>query len=247
MLREIEVRVERPMRGDTGVFQLPDPAERDDVALVVHTSGTTGAPEAGRDHLRQHPRERARARAGAWGSATTSAGCARCRSSHVGGLMVVLRSALMATTAVLAPPPFDAEAVARTLRDGGITIASLVPDAAAAAARRGRDARARRCAACCSAAARCRPRCSSAPAPPASRSARATGSRRRARRSPSPSRATSRRPGAPLPGVGVAIAARRRDPRLRRDGQHAGQPAHRRPRPARRAGPPRSSPAARAT
>ena len=36
----------------------------------------------------------------------------------------------MATTAVLAPPPFDAEAVARQLRDDGITIVSLVPDAA---------------------------------------------------------------------------------------------------------------------
>ena len=47
--------------------------------------------------------------------------------SHVGGLMVVLRSALMATTAVLAPPPFDVHAVARQLREDGITIASLVP------------------------------------------------------------------------------------------------------------------------
>src|SRR5918996_1082933 len=47
--------------------------------------------------------------------------------AHVGGLMVVLRSALMATTAVLAPPPFDERAIASRLRDGDITIASLVP------------------------------------------------------------------------------------------------------------------------
>src|SRR5215208_8179900 len=45
VLREIEVRVERPMRGETGVFQLPDPPEREDVALVMHTSGTTGRPQ----------------------------------------------------------------------------------------------------------------------------------------------------------------------------------------------------------
>ena len=47
--------------------------------------------------------------------------------AHVGGLMVVLRSTLMATTAVLSPPPFDERATAAQLRDGGITIASLVP------------------------------------------------------------------------------------------------------------------------
>jgi O-succinylbenzoic acid--CoA ligase len=47
--------------------------------------------------------------------------------AHVGGLMVVLRSAIMATTAVLAPPPFDERAIAEQLRDGGITTASLVP------------------------------------------------------------------------------------------------------------------------
>ena len=64
VLREIEVRVERPMRGDTGVFQLPDPPERELVALVMHTSGTTGCAEAGRDHLRQHPHQRARTRPG---------------------------------------------------------------------------------------------------------------------------------------------------------------------------------------
>src|SRR5215218_9766167 len=45
ILREIEVRVERPMRGDTGVFELPGPPEREEVALVMHTSGTTGRPK----------------------------------------------------------------------------------------------------------------------------------------------------------------------------------------------------------
>src|SRR5215203_5255948 len=45
VLREVEIRVERPMTGESGVFQLPDPAEREEVALVVHTSGTTGSPK----------------------------------------------------------------------------------------------------------------------------------------------------------------------------------------------------------
>ena len=62
--------------------------------------------------------------------------------SHVGGLMVFLRSTIMATTAILAPPPFDAEAVARSLRDDEDHDRLARADAAAAAARRRRDARA---------------------------------------------------------------------------------------------------------
>src|SRR5918992_583756 len=126
VLREIEVRVERPMRGETGVFELPDPPERDHVALVMHTSGTTGMPKPVAltfGNIRSNARGLAQAmRLGGderWLSPLPLA--------HVGGLMVVLRSALMATTAVLAPPPFDERAVGALLRDGGITIASLVP------------------------------------------------------------------------------------------------------------------------
>ena len=91
--------------------------------------------------------------------------------SHVGGLMVVLRSALMATTAVLGPP-FERVGGAARRR---ITIASLVPTQLQRLLDAGADARAGRCAGSCSAAGRCRARCSPAPAPPASRSARATG------------------------------------------------------------------------
>jgi o-succinylbenzoate---CoA ligase len=47
--------------------------------------------------------------------------------SHVGGLMVLVRSAAAAGTVVLEPPPFDAERVARLLREGEITLVSLVP------------------------------------------------------------------------------------------------------------------------
>ena len=126
IMREIEVRVERPMRGDTGVFELPAPPERDDVALVVHTSGTTGRPKPVALTF-GNIRANARGLAQAMRLTDDERWLSPLPLSHVGGLMVPLRSTLMATTAVLAPPPFDEHASAAQLRDGGITIASLVP------------------------------------------------------------------------------------------------------------------------
>lgn len=125
-LRDIEVRVERPMRGETGVFELPGPPARDDVALVMHTSGTTGTA---RPIALTYGNIRANARglAQAMRLGDDERWLAPLPLAHVGGLMVVLRSAIMATTAVLAPPPFDAQATAAQLQAGGITIASLVP------------------------------------------------------------------------------------------------------------------------
>src|SRR5215207_7479448 len=126
VLREVEVRVERPMRGDTGVFQLPEPPERDELALVMHTSGTTGAAKPVGLTF-GNVRANARGLAQAMRLTDDERWLSPLPLAHVGGLMVVLRSALMATTAVLAPPPFDERAIAAQLRDGGITIASLVP------------------------------------------------------------------------------------------------------------------------
>src|SRR5919108_3425204 len=126
ILREIEVRVERPMRGETGVFQIPDPPKREDVALVMLTSGTTGTAKPVALTF-GNVRANARGLAQAMRLGDDERWLAPLPLSHVGGLMVVLRSALMATTAVLAPPPFDERAVASQLREGDITIASLVP------------------------------------------------------------------------------------------------------------------------
>jgi O-succinylbenzoic acid--CoA ligase len=101
------------------------PAEVD-VALVVSTSGTTAAPRPVRLSF-------GNVQANALGTAVALGLDPRERwlcpmpLSHVGGLMVLLRSAVYGTTAVLAPPPFDADRVAGLLRDGGITVASLVP------------------------------------------------------------------------------------------------------------------------
>lgn len=124
--RDLEEVVARPLRYESGAFQLPEPPDRDAVALIVHTSGTTGTP---RPHEITFGNIRANARglAQAMGLGPDERWLCPLPLSHVGGLMVLLRSVLAATTAVLAPPPFDAEAAAAALRDGGITIASLVP------------------------------------------------------------------------------------------------------------------------
>jgi O-succinylbenzoic acid--CoA ligase len=96
------------------------------VALAVHTSGTTSAPKL--VEL-------------TWGNVTANAlgsalalGFDRAERwlcplplTHVGGLMVLLRSLVYGTTAHLLPAPFDAAAANAALQDGGITLASLVP------------------------------------------------------------------------------------------------------------------------
>jgi O-succinylbenzoic acid--CoA ligase len=126
VLREIEIKVERPLTGESGVFQLPDPADRDEIALVVHTSGTTGTAKPVAITY-GNVRANTRGLAQAMQLGDHERWLCPLPLSHVGGLMVFLRSAIMATTAVLAPPPFDAETVARLLRDDDITIVSLVP------------------------------------------------------------------------------------------------------------------------
>jgi O-succinylbenzoic acid--CoA ligase len=104
----------------------PVRVSRGDVCLVVHTSGTTSAPK---------PVEITYANV--WANATGSAlalGLDRDERwlspmplSHVGGLMVLLRSVIYATTVLLLPPPFDAGLLARRLNRGDATIVSLVP------------------------------------------------------------------------------------------------------------------------
>ncbi len=93
----------------------PTAPHLDDPALVVHTSGTTGAPRAVSLSL-------GNVQASAHGSAI-ALGLDRDERwlcplplSHVGGLMVLLRSAIHATTAVLGAPDTR-----------GVTLASLVP------------------------------------------------------------------------------------------------------------------------
>ena len=92
--------------------------------MVVHTSGTTGAPVP---VLLTYGNVLANALGSAVALGLDPAERWLCPLplSHVGGLMVMLRSAIYATTAVLQPAPFDAEATAAAL--GRVTLASLVP------------------------------------------------------------------------------------------------------------------------
>lgn len=118
------VIVDGPVEGGAGAA-VPAAGHADDPVLIVHTSGTTGAP-------RPVVISRGNVLANALGSAVAlgldpaERWLCPLPLAHVGGLMVLLRSAIYATTAVLAPPPFDAVAVARVL-GADVTLASLVP------------------------------------------------------------------------------------------------------------------------
>jgi O-succinylbenzoic acid--CoA ligase len=83
--------------------------------LVVHTSGTTGTPQPV-GLTKEHIEANARGTAVALGIADDERWLCPLPLSHVGGLMVLLRSAVYATTAVIGPA--DTESV---------TLASLVP------------------------------------------------------------------------------------------------------------------------
>jgi O-succinylbenzoic acid--CoA ligase len=118
ILRDVEEVVTHPLRGQSGVFQLPDPPERGATALIMYTSGTTGRPKPV-ELTYGNIRANARGLAQAMALGDDERWLCPLPLSHVGGLMVVLRSALMATAAVLGP--------AERVSDDGITIASLVP------------------------------------------------------------------------------------------------------------------------
>jgi O-succinylbenzoic acid--CoA ligase len=116
--------IDDPPAGDASALP-PRPWSADDPALVVHTSGTTGAP---RPVVISHGNLLANALGSAVALGLDPAERWLCPLplAHVGGLMVLLRSVVYATTAVLVPPPFDADVVAQGLaRDA--TLASLVP------------------------------------------------------------------------------------------------------------------------
>jgi O-succinylbenzoic acid--CoA ligase len=125
LMRGTEVLVSQPLAEGGSPFNIVDPDE-DQLALVVHTSGTTRTPrpvELTFGHLAAH----VRAAGAVLGSDPDERWLVPMPLSHVGGLMVLVRSAAAAATVVLEPPPFDAERTARLLREGDITLVSLVP------------------------------------------------------------------------------------------------------------------------
>ena len=107
----------------------PGPAFRPraaDPLLVVHTSGTTGDPQPVTLSY-GNVLANALGSAVALGLDPAERWLCPLPLSHVGGLMVLLRSVVYGTTAVLEPPPFDADRVAGLLGAGAVTVASLVP------------------------------------------------------------------------------------------------------------------------
>jgi O-succinylbenzoic acid--CoA ligase len=95
-----------------------------DVVLAVHTSGTTSAPKLV-ELTWGNVRANALGSALALGFARAERWLCPLPLSHVGGLMVLLRSLVYGTAAHLMP--FDAQAANAALRRDGITLASLVP------------------------------------------------------------------------------------------------------------------------
>lgn len=87
----------------------------EDVALVVHTSGTTGEPQPVGLTYGQILAQ-AQGTAEALGVTDDERWLCPLPLSHVGGLMVLLRSVIYGTTAVLGPPDRD-----------DVTLASMVP------------------------------------------------------------------------------------------------------------------------
>ena len=92
----------------------PRPVDSD-AALIVHTSGTTGEPRPVELTL-ENIQANALGSAVALGLDPHERWLCPLPVSHVGGLMVLLRSAIYATTAVIGPPDTP-----------GVTLASLVP------------------------------------------------------------------------------------------------------------------------
>jgi O-succinylbenzoic acid--CoA ligase len=113
-----------PDAGAQPPFALDERHDLDAVAAIIHTSGTTSAPRpielsygnflwsalGSAVALDRDPRER-------WLCALPV--------SHVGGLSILVRSAIYATTAVV-HERFDTDLVLRALRDQDITLVSLV-------------------------------------------------------------------------------------------------------------------------
>jgi O-succinylbenzoic acid--CoA ligase len=101
----------------------PDPAR--DVATVLFTSGTTAAPRPVRLTYGNWEAN-ARGSAQAIGLDAEERWLCALPLAHVGGLSILIRSAIYGTTAVL-HERFEAAAVSEAIAAGGITVVSLVP------------------------------------------------------------------------------------------------------------------------
>jgi O-succinylbenzoic acid--CoA ligase len=117
--------VEEPLDGEEADPRLRDQVDPDSEHSVIYTSGTTGRPSAVSLTHRNHT---AGALASAWNLGVHPDDRWLCVLPlfHVGGLAILLRSAIYGTTAVI-HEGFDPELVKRAFEQGEVTLASLVP------------------------------------------------------------------------------------------------------------------------
>lgn len=120
------LRVEQPLGDDDPAAPLPEPSghELDATAVVIHTSGTSSAPkpiELSYGNLLWS----ALGSAVALGLDQEERWLCALPLSHVGGLSILVRSAIYATTAVI-HERFKTERVLRALQEERITLVSLV-------------------------------------------------------------------------------------------------------------------------
>ncbi len=116
--------VEEPLDGAEADAELRDRVRPDEAQTLLFTSGTSGAPKPVVLSYRNHT---ASAIAAAWGLgvAPTDRWLCVLPVFHVGGLAILLRSAVYGTAAEL-HERFEADAAASALR-ADVTLASLVP------------------------------------------------------------------------------------------------------------------------
>jgi O-succinylbenzoic acid--CoA ligase len=119
------VLVDEPLSGDEKGVELRSRTDPDATHSIIYTSGTTGQ---GRGIALSHANHDASAHGSAHNLGVDPDDRWLCPLPlfHVGGLAVLLRSAVNRTTAVL-HPAFDAGAVAAALAAGEATLTSLVP------------------------------------------------------------------------------------------------------------------------
>jgi o-succinylbenzoate---CoA ligase len=117
--------VEEPLDGFEAEVELRTRIDPDAVHTVIHTSGTTGGAKPVELTFGNHHASAA-ASAENLGVEEGDRWLSPLPVHHVGGLAVLLRSAIYGTTAVL-HERFDAERAKESLESGDATLASLVP------------------------------------------------------------------------------------------------------------------------
>jgi O-succinylbenzoic acid--CoA ligase len=116
--------VTEPLEGRAVAVALLDAHQSDDVAVVMHTSGTTAAPKPVSLTYGNFAAS-ARGSAAVLGSDPEERWLCALPLAHVGGLSILVRSAIGRSTAVV-HERFDVRAVTTALREDGVTMVSLV-------------------------------------------------------------------------------------------------------------------------